>query len=69
MDTVYVVGLRKSGEPPVVAWDIVGVFTIEEAAAKQCTTKDHFYGPMKLNKVPDKEEKLWEVHSPMLEGD
>lgn len=38
----WLVGQYKSGRPPYVAWDMVGIFTKEDQARDLCTSRAHF---------------------------
>ena len=49
LELVFVVG-DHSTDP----WNVVGVFEVEAAAVRACTTSCHFVGPIQLNKAfPD----------------
>ncbi|MBK7362638.1 MAG: hypothetical protein IPJ01_10120 [Micavibrio sp.] len=63
---VYVVGNvtnLKNG-----AWKIVGVFTKELDAVKNCIDENHFVGLVELNKVYKKDQKWKGAYYPKLES-
>lgn len=48
--TVYVAGIWREDSP----WEVLGVFESAELAEAACTERNHFYGPMVLNRrMPD----------------
>lgn len=54
---VYVVGLVLNYVDK--SWSIVGVFTTEKEAIKNCKSEDHFVGPMPLDKAFHKPSEEW----------
>ena len=55
---MFVVG-KVASEKRFREWELVGVFSNIEDAVKVCRTKNHFVGPVTLNKDIGDERKTW----------
>lgn len=65
-EIVWVTGKKLDGYD---AWEIIGVFDSEAAAAAACRTIDHFVAPIGANKALEDHRTEWPgAYFPLLPG-